>query len=83
MSYKSNYPIDSEGYYTGPETKWNVEDVEMSAERAGLTFSTEDYERVLVATLEDNTWIMEAVKRAISETIEFMLQEGEIKEQNT
>jgi hypothetical protein len=83
MNYQSNHPhVDAEGYYTGPETKWNIEDVEMNAERAGLTFSTEDYERILIAALEDNDGIMEAVNQAISDTIEFMLAEGEIKEKN-
>jgi hypothetical protein len=84
MSYKSNHPhVDAEGYYTGPETKWNVEDVEMNAERMGYTLSTDDYERVLVASLQDNDRIMEAVNQAIEDTIEFMLAEGEIKEKNT
>jgi hypothetical protein len=81
MSYQSNN-IDAEGYYTGPETKWNVEDVEIHAERAGYTFSAEDHERILVASLQDNDRIMQAVNDAISDTIEFMLAEGEITKKN-
>ena len=28
-----NKPIDPEGFYTGPELKWSVEDVECIAQR--------------------------------------------------
>ena len=71
--------INGEGYYTGPELQWNVEDVEWFAQANDMEFSQEDYKRILNATFEDNELLMETIQESISLTIDFMLDEGELK----
>lgn len=74
--------LDDEGYYTGPEVKWNVEDVEVIAKRRfRANLSDKDLERVLVAAFEDNEHLMEVINDQIAETINHMIKEGEIKTQ--
>jgi hypothetical protein len=70
--------INDEGYYTGPELQWNVEDVEVACERIGLSLPESDYERILIASFEDNDWVMERMQQAIQENIKYMMDNGEL-----
>jgi len=74
--------INEEGYYTGSELQWNVEDVEIFAQANDMEFSQEDYKRILKATFEDNQMLMEIIQESIALTIDFMLDEGELKKLN-
>ncbi len=74
--------INEEGYYTGSELQWNVEDVEIFAQANDMEFSQEDYKRILKATFEDNQMLMEVIQESIGLTIDFMLDEGELKKLN-
>ena len=74
--------INKEGYYVGPELQWNVEDVEIFAQANDMEFSQEDYKRILKATFEDNQMLMEVIQESIGLTIDFMLDEGELKKLN-
>jgi len=74
--------INEEGYYTGSELQWNVEDVEIFAQANDMEFSQEDYKRILKATFEDNQMLMEVIQESIALTIDFMLDEGELKKIN-
>jgi len=74
--------INKEGYYTGPELQWNVEDVEIFAQANDMEFSQEDYKRILIATFEDNEMVMNAIQESIAITIDYMLDEGELKRKN-
>jgi len=74
--------INEEGYYTGSELQWNVEDVEIFAQANDMEFSQEDYKRILKATFEDNQMLMEVIQESIGLTIDFMLDEGELKKIN-
>ena len=71
--------INEEGYYTGSELQWNIEDVEIFAQANDMEFSQEDYKRILKATFEDNQMLMEVIQESIALTIDFMLDEGELK----
>ena len=74
--------INEEGYYTGSELQWNVEDVEIFAQANDMEFSQEDYKRILKATFEDNQMLMKIIQESIALTIDFMLDEGELKKLN-
>jgi len=74
--------INKEGYYTGSELQWNIEDVEIFAQANDMEFSQEDYKRILKATFEDNQMLMEVIQESIALTIDFMLDEGELKKLN-
>ena len=74
--------INEEGYYTGSELQWNIEDVEIFAQANDMEFSQEDYKRILKATFEDNQMLMETIQESIALTIDFMLDEGELKKLN-
>lgn len=74
--------INDEGYYTGPEMQWNVEDVEVACERIGLNLTQSDYERILIASFQDNEWLMERIQQAIETTVQYMIDEGELKPNN-
>ena len=74
--------INKEGYYIGSEVQWNVEDVEIFAQANDMEFSQEDYKRILKATFEDNQMLMEVIQESIGLTIDFMLDEGELKKLN-
>lgn len=72
--------INDEGYYIGPEVQWNLEDVEVIAARKfKLELSEEDLKRVLIASIQDNEWLMERFQQAIEDTIDYMINEGELK----
>jgi hypothetical protein len=70
MKYQK--PINPEGFYTGPEVQWNVEDVECLAQRLGYDLDEATLERVLIATFEDNDGLMNDISRHIEATIEYM-----------
>jgi len=74
--------INEEGYYTGSEVQWNVEDVEIFAQANDMEFSQDDYKRILKATFEDNQMLMEIIQESIGITIDYMLDEGELKKLN-
>ena len=74
--------INKEGYYIGSEVQWNVEDVEIFAQANDMEFSQEDYKRILNATFEDNQMLMEVIQESIATTIDYMLDEGELKKLN-
>jgi hypothetical protein len=72
-------PINDEGYYVGPEMKWNTEDVEtIVINDFELELSQEDLKRVLIASFQDNDWLMEKMHDCIKDTIHYMLLEGEL-----
>jgi len=74
--------INKEGYYTGSELQWNVEDVEIYAQSNNMEFSQDDYKRILKATFEDNEMLMGVIQESIGITIDYMLDEGELKKLN-
>jgi hypothetical protein len=74
--------INEEGYYIGSEVRWNVEDVEIFAQANDMEFSQEDYKRILNATFEDNEYLMNMIQECIATTIDFMLENGELKLKN-
>jgi hypothetical protein len=76
---KTMTKINKEGYYIGSEVQWNVEDVEIFAQANDMEFSQEDYKRILIATFEDNEMVMNAIQESIAITIDYMLDEGELK----
>ena len=58
--------------YVGSELNWGVEDVYMVAKDMGVTISTNDAKRVLIAALEDNYDLMGFINEEIAKTIEYM-----------
>jgi len=74
--------INKEGYYTGSELQWSVEDIEIFVQANDMEFSQEDYKRILNATFEDNETLMETIQESIGLTIDFMLDQGELKLNN-
>jgi len=74
--------INDEGYCTGPEMQWNVEDVEVTCERMGLSLTESDYERILIASFQDNEWMMERIQQAIETTVQYLIDEGELPNPN-
>jgi len=70
MTYQK--PVNSEGFYTGPELKWNVEDVECIAQRLDYDLDQATLERVLIATFQDNDGLMNDISRHIEFTLEYM-----------
>lgn len=74
-----NTLINKEGYFIGPSMQWNIADVEFQAESRGITLSEQDLKKVLTSSLDDNDWLMEAISDAISETLDYLLEENIIK----
>jgi hypothetical protein len=74
--------INKEGYYIGPELQVGVEDVEIFAQANDMEFSEEDYKRILIATFEDNLMLERVIQKSIAITIDYMLDEGELKRKN-
>jgi hypothetical protein len=71
--------INDKGYYVGPEVQWNAEDVEaVAVSNFDLHLSQEDLKRVLIASIQDNEWLMERFNDAINDTIRHMINEGEL-----
>ena len=79
---KTMTKINKEGYYIGPELQWGVEDIEYFAEANDMEFSEEDCKRILRATFEDNEIVSKAIQKSIAITIDYMLDEGELKRKN-
>jgi len=79
---KTMTKINKEGYYIGPELQWGVEDIEYFAEANDMEFSEEDCKRILRATFEDNEMVSKAIQKSIAITIDYMLDEGELKRKN-
>ena len=52
--------------------------MEVAFERIGLSLPRSDYERILVASFEDNDWGMERMQQAIQDTIRYMIDNGEL-----
>ena len=71
--------INDEGFYVGPEVQWSVYDVEATAiNDFELELSEEDLKRVLVASFQDNDWLIEKTHDCIKDTISYMLAQGEL-----
>ena len=79
---KTMTKINKEGYYIGPELQVGVEDVEIFAQANDMEFSEEDCKRILRATFEDNEMVSKAIQESIAITIDYMLDEGELKRKN-
>lgn len=79
---KTMTKINKEGYYIGPELQVGVEDVEIFAQANDMEFSEEDYRRILIATFEDNLMLERVIQKSIAITIDYMLDEGELKRKN-
>jgi hypothetical protein len=79
---KTMTKINKEGYYIGPELQVGVEDVEIFAQANDMEFSEEDYKRILIATFEDNLMLERVIQKSIAITIDYMLDEGELKRKN-
>ena len=73
--------IDEDGFYAGGELMWGLDDVRNVLERFGMatTTSKEDVERILIAAFQDNYPLMETIDEAIGDTIEYMIDEGQLK----
>jgi len=80
MLDKNKKLINEDGFYEGSELKWGMDDVRNVLERFGIasTTSREDVERVLIASFQDNFRLMEAIDEAIVDTIEYMINEGQL-----
>jgi len=80
MLDKNKKLINEDGFYAGSELKWGMDDVRNVLERFGIasTTSREDVERVLIASFQDNFRLMEAIDEAIVDTIEYMINEGQL-----
>ena len=72
--------INEDGFYAGSELMWGMDDVRNVLERFGIasTTSREDVERVLIASFQDNFRLMEAIDEVIVDTIEYMINEGQL-----
>lgn len=72
--------INDDGFYAGSELKWGMDDVRNVLERYGIatTTSKEDVERILIAAFQDNYRLMEVIDEAIVDTIEYMINEGQL-----
>ena len=73
--------INDDGFYAGSELKWGMDDVRNVLERYGIATATskEDVERILIAAFQDNYRLMESIDEAIVDTIEYMIEEGQLK----
>jgi len=72
--------INKDGVYTGTEVQWGVEDItRILFERGKYASSREDLERILKASFQHNDMLMNAIHESIVITIDYMLDEGELK----
>ena len=80
MLDKNKKLINEDGFYTGSELKWGMDDVRNVLERFGMATSTskEDVERILIAAFQDNYRLMEIIDEAIGNTITYMIDEGQL-----
>tara|TARA_R110002095_G_scaffold185837_1_gene163054 strand:- start:376 stop:576 length:201 start_codon:yes stop_codon:yes gene_type:complete len=56
-------------YYEGVELKWSTEDVLIRATDLDIELTEEEAESILVASFEDNEYIMEMIGEVICGTI--------------
>ena len=70
--------IDQDGFYTGSELQWSLEDALRVLNEMNLTASKEDVERVLIASFQDNHMLMQQINEAIGDTIVYMIEEGQL-----
>ena len=56
-------------YYEGVELKWSTEDVLIRAADLDIELTEEEAESILVASFEDNEYIMEMIGEVICGTI--------------
>tara|TARA_R110000796_G_scaffold583_3_gene2053 strand:+ start:30 stop:224 length:195 start_codon:yes stop_codon:yes gene_type:complete len=56
-------------YYEGSELKWNAEDVLVRAKELDVELTEEEAEIVLIATFNDNEYIMEMIGDVMKGTI--------------
>ena len=56
-------------YYEGSELKWNAEDVLIRAKELDVELTEEEAEIVLIATFNDNEYIMEMIGDVMKGTI--------------
>ena len=72
--------INKDGIYIGSEVQWGVEDVtRILFEKGKHASNSEDLKRILEASFQDNEMVMNAIHEAIVITIDYMLDEGELK----
>ena len=79
MLDKNKKLIDEDGFYTGSELIWCVDDVLRVLNEMDMTASKEDMERILIASFQDNHRLMETIHEAIGDTIVYMIEEGQLK----
>jgi len=81
MLNKNKKLINEDGFYTGSELMWGMDDVRNVLERFGraTTTSKEDVERILIAAFQDNYQLMGVIDEAIGDTITNMIDEGQLK----
>ena len=56
-------------YYNGNELKWSTEDVLIRATDLDIELTEEEAESILIATFENNEYIMEMIGEVICGTI--------------
>ena len=56
-------------YYNGDELKWSTEDILIRATDLDIDLTEEEAESILMATFEDNEYIMEMIGEVICGTI--------------
>jgi len=56
-------------YYEGVELKWSTEDVLIRAADLDIELTEEEAESILIASFEDNEYIMEMIGEVICGTI--------------
>jgi len=73
--------INEDGFYAGSELKWGLDDVRNALEHFGMatTASNEDVERILIASFQDNDVVMHFLNETIESTIDYMIEEGQLK----
>ena len=72
--------INDDGFYAGSELMWGMDDVRNVLERYGIATTTpkEDVERILIRSFQNNYRLMEVIDEAIVDTIEYMINEGQL-----
>jgi hypothetical protein len=56
-------------YYEGSELKWSVEDILRYSENLEIELTEEQAESILMVTFKDNTYIMDIIGEAITDSI--------------
>ena len=56
-------------YYKGSELKWSTEDILIRATDLDIELTEEEAENILIATFDDNEYIMEMIGEVICGTI--------------